>query len=392
MPLKIALVVPHMFMQEDIMKDAIFSPGHLAISLADALHSKNIDVTLFTPGPVNTRAKNITANREVFESVLAEENRSYVQMLKQSPLAFISLSRQLQNELISDVYSRANNNEFDVVHIYTNEEEQALSFAKLCNKPVVFTHHDPFNLSTKYRAIMPKYKQLAWISISDSQRKSMPKDANWVDTIHHGIDSAEFNANLDIKREPKSYVAFVGRIIKNKGTHHAINAVLAHNKTNPEKPITLKIAGKHYSDHNDSYWNKHVAPHLYNKYIEYVGYIGDSKEKEQFMQNAHALIVPSLFEEPFGMVMIEALACGTPIIGLDSGAIPEIITEKTGILVKKLHNDAEDDYIVNGLSRAITEVESIKRKDCRLDFENRFTLDKMADNHIKAYAKLAQNL
>ena len=119
--------------------------------------------------------------------------------------------------------------------------------------------------------------------------------------------------------------------------------------------------------------------------IEYVGFISDLKQKNEFLGNAKALIIPSTFDEPFGMVMIESLASGTPIIGLASGAIPEIITKTNGILVDKSELDADT---AQKLSQAIANIDSINRKSCRNDFEARFTLDIMCKKHADTYRKL----
>jgi len=109
--------------------------------------------------------------------------------------------------------------------------------------------------------------------------------------------------------------------------------------------------------------------------------------KTFFLGNAKALIIPSIFNEPFGMVMIEALACGTPIIGLDSGAIPEIVNANNGILVDKSEN-VED--TITGLSKAINDISNVNRLDCRRDFENRFTLDTMCRNYADTYRNITK--
>jgi glycosyltransferase involved in cell wall biosynthesis len=380
--LQVALVVPHIFMHRDILPNVIFSPGTLAVALAEGLSTQNIDVTLCTPGPVDTSLNNITADLSYFEAELAGRNDSYVDLLRKHPFVFTTLARQVQSELIAKVFALANEGQFDVVHIYTNEEDIALPFAKLCNKPVVFTHHDPFNFSVKYKNNFPKYTNLNWLSISMSQRATMPPSTNWVSNIYHGLDPDLYH----VAEKPKSdYIAFLGRIIEPKGVHLAIQAVRQHNQT-ATHPIKLKIAGKHYSDgEKDTYWKNKVEPELDNM-IEYVGFIKDTASKNDFLANAKALIIPSTFDEPFGMVMIESLASGTPIIGLNSGAIPEIITEKTGVLVEK--GDTEVTTI-DRLASAINQIDSIDRADCRHDFESRFTLEIMCQGHAQAYQKLA---
>jgi len=385
--MKVAIVVPHIFMHQEILPKVIFSPGTLAIDLAEGLAQEGVAVTLATPGPITVRgAKNHTADLSAFEAELAGRGDTYIELLKKHPLTFITLARQVQAELIADIYTRANQGEFDIVHIYTNEEDIALPFAKLCKKPVVFTHHDPFNFLVKYKAIFPKYKNLNWLSISQSQRKGMPKDTNWVGNIYHGLAPDMFKLS---ENPSGGYIAYLGRIIGPNGVHLAIQAVKLYNQQNPQKTLQLKIAGKHYSGKKDQYWQEQVLPYINGRDVEYVGFIKDIQEKQDFLGNAHALMIPSLFEEPFGMVMIEALACGTPIIGLDSGAIPEVIKpNNTGIIVQKASEEPE---IIHNLATAIENIGIIDRKQCRADFEARFTLQRMCQSHRAVYQKLQDN-
>lgn len=379
---RIGLVVPHIFLHRDIMPDVIFSPGQLALDLADGLLAEGADVTLFSPGPVDTKAKNISADLGYFEQELALRGDTYTDLLKKHPFTFVTLARQVQSELIAKAYTMANKDELDVVHIYTNEEDTALPFAKLCNKPVVFTHHDPFNFLIKYKNLFPKYPELNWISMSLAQRKGMPKNTNWIANIYHGLNPKLYKANFDAN---EGYVAYMGRIIEPKGLHLAIEAVKLFNKV-AKTPLKLKIAGKHYAEHSkDSYWQNVIQPEL-NNTIEYVGFIKDTKDKNEFLSGAKGLIVPSIFDEPFGMVMIEALASGTPVIGLNSGAIPEVVTEnKTGFVVNK---SSDEKKVVKELAGSIAKLDKLDRKDCRAEFEKRFTLDRMCQEHLQAYEKV----
>ncbi len=374
--MKIAIVVPHIFMNQEILPDVIFSPGYLALDLAEGLQKLGHVVTLFTPGKVNTSVKNISADLSLFEKELEFRKDSYIELLKKHPLVFINMARQVQSEIIKDAFQRANNNEFDIVHVYTNEEELALVFADFCKKPLVFTHHEPFNFSAKYRSIMPKYKHLNWISISSSQRKSMPTGTNFLRTIYHGMDVNKF---VPLKNPSKDYFAYFGRIIEPKGVHLAIDAAI-------KAGVELRIAGKHYSDYaKDKYWSEKIEPFVDGKQIKYVGYLKENSEKQEFLGNAKALIVPSTWEEPFGMVMIEALACGTPVIGIKAGAIPEVIDEgKTGLLVE---NDID---AVDTLVKAIKNIVSINRESCRKVFEQRFSIERMCKEHLEVYKSLVK--
>lgn len=363
-------------MHQDILPNVIFSPGTLALDLARALHEQSVSVTLFTPGPVDTPVRNITADLSYLQQELDNRGDTYMELLKKHPFTFITLARQVQTELLSDAIARANNEEFDIVHVYTNEEEVALPLAKLCTKPVVFTHHDPFNFLIKYKSVFPKYRHLNWLSISDAQRRGMPTDTNWIKTIYHGLDPSLYTLQRD-ESSSERYVAYLGRIIESKGVYDAIDAVQTYNTQHPEKPLTLKIAGKHYSGKKDAYWEEKIEPALADPCIEYVGFIANTKDKQAFLGNAKGLIIPSSFEEPFGMVMIEAMACGTPIIGTPSGAIPEIVRPQSGIVAPK-----------ESLADALSELDNVDRRMVRQEFEARFTLQRMAQEHIAAYQQL----
>ncbi len=382
--MRIGIVVPHIFMHGDILPQVIFSPADLAIGLCTGLQDLGADVTLFSPGPVHTSIRNLTADLSLFKQELQGRGYDYTTLLKKHPATFIALARQVQSELIAKAYAMANAGKLDLVHIYTNEEDLALPFAQLCTKPVVFTHHDPFNFLIRYKSVFPKYKHLNWISLSLAQRAGMPPDTNWIANIYHGLDEQRFAPNY---HPLDNYVAYLGRIVEPKGLHLAIAAVQAHNRT-AKTPLSLKIAGKHYAEHQDSYWQEQIAPKLDDPYIEYVGFINSDSAKQDFLGNAQALLVPSVFEEPFGMVLIEALACGTPIVGLDSGAIPEIVTKKTGIVVTK---QPHPDQTVQVLTKALTQVQTLNRLDCRKTFQTRFTQSRMCQDHLAAYKLLTRS-
>lgn len=396
MSLKVGIVVPHIFMQDDILPDVIFSPGQLAVDLANQLNTQNVDVTLFTPGPVKTHAHNITADLSYFEAELQLRSDSYLTLLKKHPLTFITLARQVQAELLAKAFRMANDDAFDIVHVYTNEEELGLVFQTFCKKPVVFTHHDPFNFLVQYRSNMPKYSASNWLAISESQKTEMPESTNWIKTIYHGLDENKWPEQTAKK---ENYIAYIGRIIEPKGVHTAIQAILRYNKANPSSPLTLKIAGKHYSGAKPGgYWEEQIEPFIDQRYIQYEGFIANIAAKQEFLAKAKALVVPSLFAEPFGMVSIEALACSTPVIGFDSGAIPEVVKSGTTgfIIQKEFIDDAAQhkvisDSTIQQLAHAFENIDTLDSTKCREAFLQRFTLKQMAQQHIEAYRQLLKN-
>jgi glycosyltransferase involved in cell wall biosynthesis len=381
--LRVGIVVPHIFMQRTILPHVIFAPAKLALGLAEGVQAVGADVTLFSPGPVDTRVKNITADMQYFEAELQGRGYGYIELLKKHPLIFISLARQVQAELIAKAFAMANQGKLDIVHIYTNEEDIALPFAALCTKPVVLTHHDPFNFLIRYKNTFPKYAHLNWLSLSLAQRKGMPEGTNWVGNIYHGLPEDQLRPNY---APNGGYLAYLGRIIETKGVHLAIAAVKQYNK-GAVQPLTLRIAGKHYAGHKDDYWQSRIAPEIDGTTIIYDGFIDTAAKKQAFLGNANALLMPSTYDEPFGMTAIEALACGTPVITLDSGALPEVILHnKTGFVIKKQASDAAT---ASQIAASVGRIGRIDRQKCRRDFEQRFTLIRMCKEHLTVYRQLA---
>lgn len=397
--MRVGIVVPHIFMHRDILPHVIFSPANLALDLIAGLRAAGVEVTLFSPGPIDTDTPNITADLSYFDRELELRGDTYVDLLKKHPFTFITLARQVQAELLAKAFAMANRSELDIVHVYTNEEDIALPFARLCTKPVVFTHHDPFNFMVKYKNVFPKYKDLNWISMSLAQRNGMPADTNWVGNIYHGLVEDTFAPTYTPQGD---YIAYLGRIIEPKGVHLAIQAVKKYNLT-AKKPLKLKIAGKHYAGHKkDTYWQERIAP-LLDDEIEYIGFVSDSVAKQSFLGDAKALIIPSVFDEPFGIVMIESLACGTPIVGLNSGAIPEVVQYNIGVIAEKRQKPSllevepvdtvgilDEEKTAEELAGAIVKALTLDRHACRKDFETRFTAERMCREHLAVYRKLTE--
>lgn len=392
MSLRIALVVPHIFMHRELLPKVIFSPGHLALQLAEGLEALGCHVTLYTPGPVPTTTANVTADLHLFERELRQRNDTYLSLLKKHPLTFVTLARQVQSELIARAYTDANAGAVDLVHVYANEEEIALAFADLCKVPVVFTHHDPFNFLIKYKNNLPHYKHRSWVSLSLAQRNGMPADTHWAANIYHGLNEPQLTP---VKNPSQDYFAYLGRIIEPKGVHLAIAAVRRYNRT-AAQPLPLYIAGKHYSGHDKkSYWERCIAPEL-DDMIRYVGFVDTPAAKRQFLANAAALIVPSVFDEPFGMVSIEALACGTPVVALNSGALSEVITHlRTGVVVDKAYdatNRLDELATIQRLSAALAQLPAVDRAVCRRVYTQRFTATRMCQEHKDLYTRLLADI
>jgi glycosyltransferase involved in cell wall biosynthesis len=364
--MKIALIMPHIYMWDKILKDSIFAPGHLAIDLADSLTQKGHKVTLFSTGPVRTKACVISLDLKSIKKELAKYDQNLSDLIKNDLPKFRQFLKIIELEILANVYKVEK--EFDLIHVFITNGPEGPIFSKVIKKPIIFTLHDPFKLNFPNPESYKLIKDVKFTAISNSQ-KSFVTNLNVTATVYNGINFAKFK----FKAKSKNYFAYLGRIITPKGVHHAINVCLK-TKSN------LEIAGLHYEGHGkDHYWSRKVEPHIKHKLINYQGFIKKQQAKCEFLGNAKALLFPIKWEEPFGMTLIEANACGTPVIAFSRGSVPEIIKDGVnGFIVK---NEAE-------MVKAMGRIDEIDRKKCREYAESNFSLEKMVDGYEKVYKEL----
>jgi glycosyltransferase involved in cell wall biosynthesis len=218
--------------------------------------------------------------------------------------------------------------------------------------------------------LLPFYKafpEIPLVSISDHQRLPMPP-VNWVGRVHHGIPPGMLTFN---PRPAKPYLAFLGRISPEKRPDRAIEIAV-------RAGLPLKIAAKIDVVDRD-YWNQTIAPLIASHpNVEYVGEIADA-QKSAFLGNAAALLFPIDWPEPFGLVMIEAMACGTPVVAFRSASVPEVIDDGlTGFIVRDM-----DEAVA-----AVARLETLDRAAIRTTFEKRFTVERMARDYLAIYRAL----
>ena len=220
------------------------------------------------------------------------------------------------------------------------------------------------------RSLLQEYTDVPFVSISNAQRMPMP-EANWRGTVYHGLPPATHT----FRPEFGQYLAFLGRISPEKGLERAIEIARLTG-------MPLKIAAKIY-DEDRSYFEKVIQPllHLHSSFVEFVGEVG-GVAKDEFLGHARALLFPIDWPEPFGLVMIEAMACGTPVIAWNNGSVPEIIEDGvTGFIV-----DNVEDAI-----GCVSRLDSILRAACRRAFEARFSARRMTLDYLRVYEDIIRD-
>lgn len=252
--------------------------------------------------------------------------------------------------------------EYDIVHCHLGIEAAALTRA--WDRPTLHTLHG--GIFPEHVPLMHALPSLTWISISNSQRRPAP-EAHWLTTIHHGIPLAAY----PYEGGKEEYLLHLGRISPEKGTHLAIDAARA---TGHRLVIAAKV-----DPVNQDYFDAEIAPRLDPGHIDFVGEVHHGA-KIALLQRAKAMLFPICWEEPFGIVMIEAMACGTPVIAFARGSTPEVIVDgRTGYLVHDLSE----------MVRAIHQLDKLDPMACRQHVEAHFSVDRMVDQYELAYTRCA---
>ena len=317
-------------------------------ALCDALVDLGHDVTLFASAESRTRARLIPGRSQAIRLDEA--------LLKSDLAAHLRMLRAVERHAA----------QFDVLHFHLELIHLPI-FELHCMKSVTTLHGrlDLADLPEAYDC----WRGFGLVSISDQQRGPLPK-ANWLATVPHGLPTHRYRFREHVTGD---YLAFVGRASPEKGLESAIRIAL-------RAGMPLKIAAK--VDHADRiYYSAHVKPLLDHPLIEFIGEVGDD-HKSELLGNARALLFPIQWPEPFGLVMIEAMAYGTPVIAFCRGAVPEVIDHGiSGFIV-----ESEDEAVA-----AISRLQQLARRAVRATFESRFSADQMAKAYVAVYASLLQS-
>ena len=288
-------------------------------------------------------------------------------------------------KLIEELHAK----QYDIIHNHIGW--RFLAVAPVLRIPILTTHHGPLSLSYQ-QLVFREYKDYPYVSISDNQRKDLP-DINYAATVYNGIDLARFPFYGDVTPED-NYLLFFARFSPEKGGLEAIQAA-------KQTQRRLKIGAK--VDLVDQDYFAKAKPFIDERLISFMGEVGQG-EKDKEYQHARALLVPIMWEEPFGLMFTEAMASGTPVITFSRGSAPEIIKDGvTGFLVNQSAQYIRGDYIIKktgieGLVEAINRIYEMPedeykqmRKNCRDHVEKYFSNDKMVEGYEKVYENILNN-
>jgi glycosyltransferase involved in cell wall biosynthesis len=343
-----------------------YGPIELVISLlADGLVKRDVEVTLFALGKSRT-----LANLEsVYQSSPwpTQEAFSSARKTLGKGISFFSLIEERIINFTNQAtfsFSKARDLGVDLIHCHRRMEA---FYQRMLDIPMLLTLH---GISTKKKRDFfnsdDLLRKTPLVTISYNQRNLLP-GLNHVATIYHGIDVDRYA----FQHESSDYLVFFGRMDRVKGCSVAIDVAR-------KVDMPLKIMGPAMGIDEEFYFKHEIEPRIDGRKIQYLGMVNHER-KVAVLRGAKALLFPVFHDEAFGIVMIEAMACGTPVIAFRRGSAPEIINDGlTGFIV-----DSEDEMV-----QAVLKVNQINRTDCRDSVEKRFTADRMVDEYLKVYKRL----
>ncbi len=343
--LKIALVAPF---EEPVPPKKYGGTERVVYNLAEQLVGLGHDVTLFASRDSHTSAKLVPCVKRAIR-VLPEASNP-------------GIRQGLNYQGIACVLANLDKGSYDIVHNHFGWP--LLVFKDLIKAPMVTTLHGILSEPTE-KYMHRVFKNEPFISISNSQRRH-GASLHYIGTVYNGIDTERFRFN----DKPQDYLVFLGRIHPSKGPEHAIEIA---KKTGKKLIIAAKI-----DPLEQNYFNHEIKPLIDNKQIQFVGEVAHAA-KVKLLKNALAMISPVQWDEPFGITTIEALACGTPVIAIKRGSMPEILIDsKVGYLCSNIDEMIE----------RVGDVGKIDRSACRRHVEQHFTSKLMAQGYLKCYEKV----
>lgn len=389
--MKIGLILPSILAKEKY-NNRIFAPKDLFILLVNKLVAKGHEVFVYSSPNIKTSGKLVS-----FDNKLESEDLYSIKDINRinkdlETFSEIRMSYEYGLNIVSQAFSHAQKNNLDLIHIYLSET--AFYFLPFINIPHLITIHDPvFPEKSIENWKMKRFSKYNFISISEYQKKQFEKNigTKFIGNVYHGLPVAEFESSLT----SDNYMSMIGRFLPQKGFEVGIKLA-----QQTKKPLHI-ASSSNYED--TDYFVKKIKPFLNSSYIFKTEFL-QNHQKNLFLKLSKLFLFPILWEEPFGMVMVEAMACGTPIVAFARGSVPEIIKDgETGFIVNPSNDDIRGNFIIKktgfeGLKQAVEKIYDMPekqyeqmRKNCRIHVENKFSSEKMVEEYEKTYQEIIDN-
>ena len=401
--MNIGILLPSIYASKRYGEGRIFAPLPLAVALADELVTRGHEVLFYSAAEVQTKATLIAGNSDLVATDPYYFQFRYREGDEQKYTAFEILKRDFEYDLTERAYQDAREGKIDIIHSY--HDFGAHYFNELTGFPTVYTLHDllPQLRDTLEYFRYDRFKHHEYISISNAQRTSVVP-MHFAATIYHGVRLEEY----DFHGSSDNHFIHFGRVMEDKGTDIAIAAAKAVGM--PLHIATSNIRG----NRSALFYDTKIAPAIDGTSVTLAGYLS-GKEKSDFIGNGKAFLLPLHWEEPFGLVMIEAMACGTPVIAYNRGSVAEIVKDGvTGFIIEPEEEDIKLDrkrfnllasgkkvkpflgghsWIIKkrgieGMIEAMKRIGEIDRTACRRHVEEHFIVEKMVEGYERVYQKI----
>lgn len=388
--MNIGLLLPSVYMGSKY-KNKIFAPKQLFLNLADGLVARGHTVYVYAAPGTKTTAHLVEGQHEFIEQDFISPKFRGLDRLTKLKNAHLVTKTEYEIDLSMKAYVHGREKKLDITHSYHDFMAHYLN--RLADLPTVYTVHDP--VPRKEYLEYWRFKHFRadnYIFISKSQLENFRGLVKSVGVIYHGVDTEKFSFGV----LGGEYLALIGRYIKEKGV---VEAIIASKRAG----IPLKMVGDEVYRQLPYYQIK-VLPYLKKGVIEDETFLGEA-DRSGFLKNAKALLFPILWEEPFGLVMIEAMACGTPVIAFARGSVSEIVKDgETGFIINPSDSDIRGNWVIkktgiDGLIEAVKKVTGMTREEyqkmryaCRAHVEKNFTVEKMVEGYEKVYQKVLGRL
>ncbi len=387
--MRVGILVPSVYMYKGAFRKRVSAPMELSLVLSDNLVKQGIEVYYFSAPDIPTKAQVISPDTSLLEDKLVIDYQQDMNPNTYEAVSFYETKKYFELEVTEKAYDFARKNKVDILHVYHAFGNLAHYFTELLNIPTVYTLHVfPPSTNTLDHWRYKRFQNQNFIAISNSQKRgfhaTIPR-MNIIDTIYHGVELQKFQ----FSEKTDEHLIIIGRLIPQKGLDIAMQIAV-------RASINLKVVTHLTSiTEKSEYYQKKILPFLSNQNIQMFN-LPDQVEKVNLLQHAKAFLFPLQWNEPFGITMIEAMACGTPVIAYNRGSVAEIVRDGvTGFIIDPDDEDrpGKGTWIIkkqgiDGLIEAVKRIGEIDRKACRRHVEENFTVEKMVEGYENVYRKV----